>query len=55
MQTAVNLRAGLSPIEPQRQAMLKFGGVGRLNKIIDDLTVRHCQLLPAISHRLAQV
>jgi hypothetical protein len=29
LQTAVNLRAGLSPIEPRRQAMLKFGGVRR--------------------------
>jgi putative ABC transport system permease protein len=27
MQTAENLRAGLSPIEARRQAMLKFGGV----------------------------
>jgi macrolide transport system ATP-binding/permease protein len=27
LQTAANLRAGLSPIEARRQAMLKFGGV----------------------------
>ena len=27
MQTEDNLRAGLSPIEARRQAMLKFGGV----------------------------
>src|SRR6202795_1762304 len=27
LQTAENLRAGLSPIEARRQAMLKFGGV----------------------------
>src|SRR5712664_3920497 len=27
LQTAENLRAGLSPVEAQRQAMLKFGGV----------------------------
>ena len=27
MQTAENLRAGLSPIEARRQALLKFGGV----------------------------
>lgn len=27
MQTAENLRAGLSPVEARRQAMLKFGGV----------------------------
>src|SRR5260370_39452671 len=27
LQTAENLRAGLSPVEARRQAMLKFGGV----------------------------
>src|SRR5580692_6012965 len=27
LQTAENVRAGLSPIEARRQAMLKFGGV----------------------------
>src|ERR1700684_2634135 len=27
LQTADNLRAGLSPVEARRQAMLKFGGV----------------------------
>src|SRR5262249_535750 len=27
LQTSENLRAGLSPIEARRQAMLKFGGV----------------------------
>ena len=27
MQTAENERAGLSPVEARRQAMLKFGGV----------------------------
>ena len=27
LQTGENLRAGLSPIEARRQAMLKFGGV----------------------------
>ena len=27
LQTAENIRAGLSPVEARRQAMLKFGGV----------------------------
>ncbi len=27
LQTEENLRAGLSPVEARRQAMLKFGGV----------------------------
>jgi hypothetical protein len=27
LQTAENVRAGLSPVEARRQAMLKFGGV----------------------------
>lgn len=46
LQTADNLRAGLSPIEARRQAMLKFGGVeavkedyraGRRLHFLDDL------------------
>jgi predicted permease len=32
LETAENLRAGLSPIEARRQAMLKFGGVGAMKQ-----------------------
>src|SRR5690348_16914430 len=32
LQTAENLRAGLSPVEARRQAMLKFGGVEALKQ-----------------------
>src|ERR1700686_1942984 len=32
LQTAENLRAGLSPVEARRQAMLKFGGVEAMKK-----------------------
>ena len=32
LQTAENLRAGSSPIEARRQAMLKFGGVEAINE-----------------------
>ena len=31
LQTAENLRAGLSPVEARRQAMLKFGAVGAIS------------------------
>src|SRR4029453_3890330 len=36
MQTAENLRAGLSPIEARRQALLKFGNVEALKEIYRD-------------------
>jgi hypothetical protein len=32
LQTAENLRAGLSPVEARRQAMLKFGGVAAMEE-----------------------
>jgi predicted permease len=32
LQTAENLRAGLSPVEAHRQAMLKFGGIGAIKE-----------------------
>src|SRR5271155_2893621 len=32
LQTAENLRAGLSPVEARRQAMLKFGGVAAIKE-----------------------
>ena len=36
MQTAENLRAGLSPIEARRQALLKFGNVEAIKEIYRD-------------------
>ncbi|HZL93152.1 MAG TPA: permease prefix domain 1-containing protein, partial [Vicinamibacterales bacterium] len=36
MQTAENLRAGLSPIEARRQALLKFGSVEAIKDIYRD-------------------
>jgi hypothetical protein len=36
MQTEENLRAGLSPIEARRQALLKFGGVEAVKEIYRD-------------------
>ena len=32
LQTAENLRAGMSAVEARRQAMLKFGGVGTVRE-----------------------
>ena len=36
MQTAENLRAGLSPVEARRQALLKFGNVEAIKEIYRD-------------------
>ena len=36
MQTAENLRGGLSPIEARRQALLKFGNVEAIKEIYRD-------------------
>jgi hypothetical protein len=36
MQTAENVRAGLSPIEARRQALLKFGNVEALKELYRD-------------------
>src|SRR5436190_4051660 len=33
LQTEENLRAGLSPVEARRQAMLKFGGVEAMKEV----------------------
>jgi hypothetical protein len=37
LQTAENIRAGLSPVEARRQAMLKFGGVEAVRFAVERL------------------
>jgi predicted permease len=50
MQTADNLRAGLTPVEARRQAMLKFGGVEAMKQ-----DFRAKRGLPIVDHLLQDV